>query len=64
MSKNRTPLQQAAKQVWESLLDARGHISDMRNVDGGEDPAYQVDHQLDRVLDELPKYMHEDDCNE
>jgi hypothetical protein len=60
----RTQLQAMAKRVWESLLDAEGHLSDLRNVDGGEDPAHPVGRRLDYVFEELAQFMHEDDCDE
>ena len=58
----RTPLQEAAKRVWESLLDAEGHLSDLRNVDGGDDPYHSVSRRLEYVFEELAEFMHEDDC--
>lgn len=60
----RTPLQYAAKRVWEALLDAEGHLSDLRNVDGGEDAHCSVSRRLGYVFEELAEYMHEDDCND
>ncbi len=64
VSDERTPLQIAAKRVWESLLDASGHLSDLREVDDGNEPFNRVERQLERVFESLAEYMHEDDCHE
>ena len=60
----RTPLQEAAKRVWESLQIAEGHLYDLREVEGGEDAFDCVRRRLDYCFEQLADFMHEDDCDD
>lgn len=64
---DRTPLQAAAKRVYDALTDAQSYCLDMQiDAKGGTGTdlqfCYRLEQDIERLFQTLQHLMHQDDC--
>lgn len=59
---DRTPIQIAAKRLYDALDKAQSLAGELIEVSGHKRELYAVEHDIERAFDNFVCLLHEDDC--